>query len=120
LPLAKVLALRAPSFRIQPFESPRIFINNRLDHGVFDRIDRNRPRTARWGSKNGISFFVICNATFARGQNLSNAQSAPKRDYLTPELRQFFSKRGADIERERIFFTNGVHKQLARSTSGDA
>ena len=29
---------------------------------------------------------------------------------LTPELRDFFSSRGADIERERIFFPNGVHK----------
>src|SRR2546430_12244542 len=34
----------------------------------------------------------------------------PNGDYLTPELRDFFSSRGADIERERIFFPNGVHK----------
>jgi len=34
----------------------------------------------------------------------------PNGDYLTAELRQFFYSRGADIERERIFFANGVKK----------
>jgi SAM-dependent methyltransferase len=30
-------------------------------------------------------------------------------DYYTPELREFFLRRGADVERERIFFDRGVH-----------
>ena len=34
----------------------------------------------------------------------------PNGEYLTLELRDFFSSRGADIERERIFFAHGVHK----------
>jgi SAM-dependent methyltransferase len=29
-------------------------------------------------------------------------------DYYTPELRDFFLRRGADVERERIFFDRGV------------
>jgi SAM-dependent methyltransferase len=29
-------------------------------------------------------------------------------DYYTPELRNFFMRRGADVERERIFFKKGV------------
>jgi SAM-dependent methyltransferase len=29
-------------------------------------------------------------------------------DYYTPELRDFFLRRGADVERERIFFDKGV------------
>jgi hypothetical protein len=34
----------------------------------------------------------------------------PNGDYLTPELKQFFFSRGANIERERIFFASGVKK----------
>ena len=30
-------------------------------------------------------------------------------DYYTPELRDFFLRRGADVERERIFFERGAH-----------
>ena len=30
-------------------------------------------------------------------------------DYYTPELRDFFLSRGADVERERIFFGKGLH-----------
>jgi hypothetical protein len=32
------------------------------------------------------------------------------REYLTPELRDFFRSRGADIERERIFFRKGLRQ----------
>jgi len=43
-----------------------------------------------------------------RGKIYLTVNPLPNGDYLTPELRQFFSSRGADIERERIFFAKGV------------
>ena len=32
----------------------------------------------------------------------------PTGEYLTAELRDFFARRGADIERERVFFKRGL------------
>ena len=34
-------------------------------------------------------------------------------DYYTPELRDFFLGRGADVERERIFFKRGLRVLMA-------
>jgi len=45
-----------------------------------------------------------------RGKIYLTVNPMPNGDYLTPELREFFSSRGANIERERIFFANGVKK----------
>jgi len=99
-------------FRIQPFESlPNL-------HQQFDWItafsigfDRNRPTNARWGSKEWDFLLRDLQRRLSPGGKIYlTLNPLPNGDYLTPELRQFFSKRGADIERERIFFTNGVHK----------
>ena len=37
----------------------------------------------------------------------------PNGEYWTPELRNFLASRGADIERERIFFNKGLRERTA-------
>ncbi len=110
--LLEVFGVPRTVFRIQPFESlPNL-------HQQFDWItafsigfDRNRPTNARWGSKEWDFLLRDLQRRLSPGGKIYlTLNPLPNGDYLTPELRQFFSKRGADIERERIFFTNGVHK----------
>jgi len=43
----------------------------------------------------------------------------PKRqeeDYYTSELREFFLSRGASVERDRVFFSNGLRPWTSSST----
>jgi SAM-dependent methyltransferase len=120
--LLEVFRVPRTVFRIQPFESlPNL-------HQQFDWItafsigfDRYRATNSRWGPGEWDFLLRDLQRRLAPGGKIYlTLNPLPNGDYLTPELRDFFSKRGADIERERIFFTNGMHKQLARSTSGDA
>ena len=37
-------------------------------------------------------------------------------DYYTPELREFFLSRGTSVERNRIFFSNGLRPWTSSST----
>src|SRR5881394_3956014 len=110
--LLEVFGVPRTVFRIQPFESlPNL-------HQQFDWItafsigfDRNRPTNARWGSKEWDFLLRDLQRRLSPGGKIYlTLNPLPNGDYLTPELRQFFSSRGADIERERIFFPNGVHK----------
>jgi SAM-dependent methyltransferase len=110
--LLEVFRVPRTVFRIQPFESlPNL-------HQQFDWItafsigfDRYRATNSRWGP--GEWDFLLRDLQWRLapgGKIYLTLNPLPNGDYLTSELRDFFSKRGADIERERILFTNGVHK----------
>ncbi len=110
--LLEVFGVPRTLFRIQPFESlPNL-------HQQFDWItafsigfDRYRGTNSRWGP--GEWEFLLCDLQrriAPGGKIYLTLNPLPNGDYLTAELRQFFYSRGADIERERIFFANGVKK----------
>jgi SAM-dependent methyltransferase len=108
--LLEVFDVPRTAFRIQPFESlPNL-------HQQFDWItafsigfDRYRATDSRWGPSEWDFLLRDLQLQLApRGKIYLALNPLPNGDYLTPELRQFFSSRGAEIERERIFFANGV------------
>ena len=110
--LLEVFGVSRTVFRIQPFEPlPNL-------HQQFDWItafsigfDRYRGANSRWGP--GEWDFLLRDLQLRltpRGKIYLTVNPMPNGDYLTPELREFFSSRGANIERERIFFANGVKK----------
>jgi len=110
--LLEVFGVSRTVFRIQPFEPlPNL-------HQQFDWItafsigfDRYREANSRWGP--GEWDFLLRDLQLRltpRGKIYLTVNPMPNGDYLTPELREFFSSRGANIERERIFFANGVKK----------
>ena len=108
--LLEVFGVPRTVFRIQSFESlPNL-------HQQFDWItafsigfDRYRPSNSRWGQSEWDFLLRDLQLRLApRGKIYLTVNPLPNGDYLTPDLRQFFSSRGADIERERIFFANGV------------
>jgi SAM-dependent methyltransferase len=108
--LLEVFDVPRTAFRIQPFESlPNL-------HQQFDWItafsigfDRYRATDSRWGPSEWDFLLRDLQLQLApRGKIYLALNPLPNGDYLTRELRQFFSSRGAEIERERIFFANGV------------
>jgi len=108
--LLEVFDVPRTVFRIQPFESlPNL-------HQQFDWMtafsigfDRYRATDSRWGPSEWDFLLRDLQLQLApRGKIYLALNPLPNGDYLTPELRQFFSSRGAEIERERIFFANGV------------
>ena len=110
--LLEVFGVPRTVFRIEPFESlPNL-------HQQFDWItafsigfDRYRGTNSRWGPSEWDFLLRDLQLRLAPcGKIYLTVNPIPNGDYLTPELRQFFSSRGANIERERIFFTNGVKK----------
>jgi SAM-dependent methyltransferase len=110
--LLEVFGVPRTVFRIQPFESlPNL-------EQPFDWItafsigfDRSRATNSRWGPAEWDFLLRDLQRRVAAGGKIYlTLNPLPNGDYLTPELRDFFSSRGADIERERIFFANGVHK----------
>jgi SAM-dependent methyltransferase len=113
-----------PLFRelLEVFEVPRIVFEIKPFQPVpdlrqqFDWItafsigfDRDRETNARWGVKEWDFLLRDLQRQLAPGGKIYLAVNPlPNGDYLTPEVRDFFSNRGADIERERIFFQNGL------------
>jgi SAM-dependent methyltransferase len=72
-------------------------------------FDRHAETHARWGTKEWDFLLRDLQRQLAPGGKIYfTVNPMPNGDYLTPELRDFFSSRGADIERERIFFRNGL------------
>jgi SAM-dependent methyltransferase len=110
--LLEVFDVPRTIFRIQPFESlPDL--DQQFDWITAFSIgfDRYRATDSRWGP--GEWDFLLRDLQLQlapRGKIYLALNPLPNGDYLTPELRQFFSNRGAEIERERIFFANGVRK----------
>ena len=110
--LLEVFCVPRTVFRIQPYE-PLPNLEQQFDWITAFSIgfDRYRATNSRWGPSEWD--FLLCDLQrrLAPGGKIYLALNPlPNGDYLTPELRDFFSRRGADIERERIFFPNGVHK----------
>jgi len=110
--LLDVFGVPRTVFKIQPFESLPNF------HQQFNWItafsigfDRYRSTTSRWGPAEWDFLLRELQLRLAPGGKIYlTLNPLPNGDYLAPELREFFSSRGADIERERIFFAHGVHK----------
>lgn len=107
--LLEVFGVPRVAFKIKPFESLP-------DLGrPFDWItafsigfDRERGTEARWGIKEWHFLLRDLQRRLVPGGKIYlTVNPQPNGDYLTPELRDFFVSRGADIERERIFFAHG-------------
>src|ERR1700736_6913644 len=110
--LLEVFDVPRSVFRIQPFETlPNLHQQFEWITAFSIGFDRYRATNSRWGP--GEWDFLLRDLQLRLppgGENYFKPNSPPKGDFLTSELRDFFSGRGADIERERIFFANGVHK----------
>jgi SAM-dependent methyltransferase len=99
-------------FRIQPFE-PLPNLEQQFDWITAFSIgfDRNRATNLRWGPGEWDFLLRDLQLRLAPGGKIYlTLNPLPNGDYLTSELRNFFFSRGADIERERIFFPNGIRK----------
>src|SRR5438105_8586801 len=108
--LLEVFGVPRMVFPIQPFDSLPNF------HQQFDWItafsigfDRNRNTKTRWDVAEWEFLLRELQLRLAPGGKIYlTVNPFPTGEYLTHELRDFFSSRGADIERERIFFKRGV------------
>jgi SAM-dependent methyltransferase len=97
-------------FEIEPFQLlPDL-------HQQFDWItafsigfDRDHETNVRWGTKEWDFLLRDLQSRLAPGGKIYLALNPlSSGEYWTPELHDFFVSRGADIERERIFFHNGL------------
>ncbi len=67
------------------------------------------PSKERWGTAEWDFFLVDLRQHLAPGGKIFfGLNPLYNGDYYTPELRDLFISRGANVERERIFFENGV------------
>jgi SAM-dependent methyltransferase len=99
-------------FRIRPFE-PLPDLHQQFDWITAFSIgfDRYHATNSRWGPPEWDFLLRDLELRLTPGGKIYlTLNPLPNGDYLTAELRQFFSSRGADIERERIFFPRGVRK----------
>jgi SAM-dependent methyltransferase len=72
-------------------------------------FDRDRGTNIRWGIKEWDFLLRDLQRHLAPGgQIYLTVNPLSNGDYLGAELRDFFANRGADLERERIFFAHGV------------
>jgi SAM-dependent methyltransferase len=110
--LLEVFDVPRTVFRIQPFESlPNLEQQFDWITAFSIGFDRSRATNARWGPSEWDFLLRDLQRRLAPGGKIYlTLNPLPNGDYLTKELRDFFSSRGADIERERIFFANGVRK----------
>jgi SAM-dependent methyltransferase len=110
--LLEVFGVPRTVFKIQPFESlPNLEQQFDWITAFSIGFDRSRRTNARWGPGEWDFLLRDLQRRLAPGGKIYlTLNPLPNGDYLTMELRDFFSSRGADIERERIFFANGLHK----------
>lgn len=110
--LLEVFRVPRTVFKIQPFESlPNLEQQFDWITAFSIGFDRSRATNSRWGPGEWDFLLRDLQLKLAPGGKIYlTLNPLPNGDYLTSELRDFFSRRGADIERERIFFPNGVHK----------
>jgi len=72
-------------------------------------FDRDHQTKVRWGTKEWDFLLRDLQSRLAPGGKIYLALNPlPSGEYWTSELRDFFVSRGADVERERIFFGNGL------------
>ena len=110
--LLEVFGVPRTVFRIQPFESlPNLHHQFEWITAFSIGFDRYRTTNSRWGPDEWDFLLRDLQLRLAPGGKIYlTLNPLPNSDYLTSKLRDFFSSRGAEIERERIFFPNGVHK----------
>jgi SAM-dependent methyltransferase len=108
--LLDVFGVSRVAFEIKPLQPlPNL-------QGQFDWItafsigfDRDRETNRRWGTKEWDFLLRDLQRQLAPGGKVYlTVNPFPNGGYLTPELHDFFTRRGADIERERIFFAKGI------------
>lgn len=96
--------------RIEPFQ-PLPKFDQQFDWITAFSIgfDRDRGTNVRWDVREWDFLLRDLQSHLAPGGKIYlTLNPLPNGEYLTPELRDFFSDRGADIERERIFFKDGL------------
>lgn len=72
-------------------------------------FNRLRPNSQRWGPAEWDFLLQdLGRQMVPEGKIYFALNPMPGGEYWTPELREFFVSRGADIERERIFFKRGL------------
>ncbi len=108
--LLEVFGVPRILFEVKPFE-PLPDLRQRFDWITAFSIgfDRDRQTGARWGVKEWDFLLRDLQRQLAPGGKIYLAVNPlPDGSYLGPEVRDFFLSRGADIERERIFFKHGL------------
>jgi SAM-dependent methyltransferase len=108
--LLEVFGVPRLVFKIKPL-APLPDLKDKFDWITAFSIgfDRDRGTSARWGIKEWDFLLGDLHRRLAPGGKIYLTVNPLRHgDYLTPELRDFFSNHGADIERERIFFAHGV------------
>jgi len=108
--LLDVFGVPRTVFSIQPFE-PLPGFPHQFDWITAFSIgfDRNRATQSRWKPRQWDFLLRDLQSRLApRGKIYLTVNPLRSGEYLTPELRNFFRSRGADIERERIFFKQGI------------
>jgi SAM-dependent methyltransferase len=108
--LLKVFGVPRVVFKIKPFEQLPT-LGRQFDWITAFSIgfDRDRGTSARWGIREWDFLLRDLQRHLAPGGEIYlTVNPLPNGDYLTPELRDFFASRGADIERERVWFAHGV------------
>jgi len=108
--LVEVFAVPRTVFRIEPFKRLPKF-QHQFDWITAFSIgfDRNSETRTRWGIKEWDFLLRDLQSHLAPGGKIYLAVNPmPNGEYLTAEVRDLFASRGADIERERIFFKKGV------------
>jgi SAM-dependent methyltransferase len=109
--LLDVFAVPRIVFEIKPFE-PLPDLRQQFDWITafsigFDRYPETR---ARWGVKEWDFLLRDLQRQLAPcGKIYLTVNPLADGSYLAPDVREFFRARGAGIERERIFFKQGVH-----------
>jgi SAM-dependent methyltransferase len=108
--LLEVFGVPRTNFRIERFQ-PLPNFQQQFDWITAFSIgfDRDRATNARWGTREWDFLLRDLQSRLAPGGKIYLALNPlPSGEYLAPELHEFFSERGAEIERERIFFKHGV------------
>ena len=107
--LLELFGVRRVVYRIDAFE-PLPDFGQQFDWITAFSIgfDRSRDTNVRWGVKEWDFLLRDLQRHLAPGGKIYLAVNPlPNGEYLTPEVRDFFSSCGADVERERVFFRNG-------------
>jgi len=97
-------------YRINAFE-PLPDLGEKLDWITAFSVNFNlyHPSKERWGTAEWDFLLHDLQARLAPGGKIFfGLNPLYNGGYHTPEIRDLFLSRGADVERERIFFENGV------------